>query len=275
MQVLSKGNHEFGQFIKEHLAYGMVDSTTLAPIKVAADGTLATSAEITAELSGVEAKLDTLHTDIATTLAGLVDGVEGKLDTLHTDLGTTLAGYLDGVETKLDALAANKARQVVVSGTIAGNDAYSQYDVMGDGASFLFAACTALHYNGGHIVEALLEFETESVVAGMGVIRLHLWNLTGPTIADNTAFSLAVGATKAATGYQGYIDFPTPEDVGSTLISQASASSSSFVSTLPKAFMTATVGTGLFGVLETRAAISGAVPQNLPFTIKLTIQPIS
>lgn len=57
------------------------------------------------DVDGVEAKLDTLHadldttlhTDLATTLAGKldtihadVDGVEAKLDTLHADLDTTL-----------------------------------------------------------------------------------------------------------------------------------------------------------------------------------------
>jgi len=63
-------------------------------------------------------KLDTLHTDIATTIAGYVDGIETlvtstntKLDTLHTDIATTIAGYVDDLETlvgstntKLDTL---------------------------------------------------------------------------------------------------------------------------------------------------------------------------
>lgn len=70
-------------------------------------------------------KLDALHTDLATTIAGLVttlngyvDGLEAlvgssntKLDTIHTDLGTTLAGlmtdlkgYVDGLEALITSL---------------------------------------------------------------------------------------------------------------------------------------------------------------------------
>lgn len=80
---------------------GHVDGTeaALSSIKTATE---AVSAIISASKLAVAdataaTKLDTLHTDLATTLAG-------KLDTLHTDLGTTLAGYLDGVEGKLDLL---------------------------------------------------------------------------------------------------------------------------------------------------------------------------
>ncbi|MCW2228085.1 hypothetical protein QIH87_49865 (plasmid) [Bradyrhizobium elkanii] len=51
-----------------------------------------------AQVVSLLGKLDTLHTDLATTLGGYLDGVEGKLDTLHTDLATTLAGYVDGLE---------------------------------------------------------------------------------------------------------------------------------------------------------------------------------
>lgn len=86
-------------------------------------------------LSATPTKLDTLHADLATTLAAYVDGLEaligttntglatlhtdvgttlhadltttiaGKLDTLHTDLATTLAGYVDGLEGFLSTLA--------------------------------------------------------------------------------------------------------------------------------------------------------------------------
>ncbi|MCP1832843.1 hypothetical protein [Bradyrhizobium sp. USDA 4545] len=52
-----------------------------------------------AQVISLLGKLDTLHTDLATTLGGYLDGVEGKLDTLHSDLATTLAGYVDGLET--------------------------------------------------------------------------------------------------------------------------------------------------------------------------------
>lgn len=67
---------------------------------------------------GIETKLDTLHTDIGTTLHGDMDGVEGKLDTvntnlgtleddveaLHTDIATTLAGKVDTVNTNLGTM---------------------------------------------------------------------------------------------------------------------------------------------------------------------------
>lgn len=214
MQVLSKGNDEFGHIIKEVLAYGKVDSTTIAPIKINSDGTPA------------------------------------------SDSGAA-------------------ARQVIVSETITGNAAYSQYDVMGDGASIPFASVVPAAGGGGVITEAVLELEASVVPAGLAVLRLHLFNVTGPTIADNAAMALAAGSAKAAVGYQGYLEFPTPEDYGSTLVSQASSSSTTFVSTVPKPFKCAAAGTGLWGILETRAAISGTVPASLAFTIVLTIQPSS
>jgi hypothetical protein len=46
----------------------------------------------------------------ATAIEGYTDGLEGKLDTLHTDVGTTLhgdvdqlEGYVDGLETQVEA----------------------------------------------------------------------------------------------------------------------------------------------------------------------------
>lgn len=91
-----------------------------------------TSNTLLERLKSIKTALDTLHTDLATTLAGYVDGLETllttantNLGTLHTDLATTLAGlatslngyvdqlegYVDGLETlvtstntKLDSL---------------------------------------------------------------------------------------------------------------------------------------------------------------------------
>ena len=46
---------------------------------------------------GVEGKLDTLHTDLGTTIhTDLATTLGGKLDTLHTDLGTTLHNDITG-----------------------------------------------------------------------------------------------------------------------------------------------------------------------------------
>ncbi len=89
-------------------------STIVPPAAISAGmATEATSLSILAAVDGIETligstntKLDTIHTDIGTTIAGYVDGIETaigstntKLDTLHTDIGTTIAGYVDGIET--------------------------------------------------------------------------------------------------------------------------------------------------------------------------------
>lgn len=57
------------------------------------ESTLATAAKQDTQST----KLDTLHTDLGTTIAG-------KLDTLHSDIGTTLHADVDGLEAKLDTL---------------------------------------------------------------------------------------------------------------------------------------------------------------------------
>lgn len=69
----------------------------------------ADAATLAGYVDGIESKLDTIHTDLATTLAGYTDGLEGKLDTLHTDLGTTIHADLTSANTKLDTLQTGKA----------------------------------------------------------------------------------------------------------------------------------------------------------------------
>lgn len=61
--------------------------------------------------TAIENKLDTLHTDLNTTIHGDITSTNTKLDTLHTDLGTTIhtdltniSGYVDGVEGLLSTL---------------------------------------------------------------------------------------------------------------------------------------------------------------------------
>jgi hypothetical protein len=77
-----------------------------AVVSLAAIKTAVEALRVAKNLDDVVTALATLHTDLATTLAGYVDGLETligtsntNLGTLHADLATTLVGYVDGLET--------------------------------------------------------------------------------------------------------------------------------------------------------------------------------
>jgi hypothetical protein len=64
------------------------------------------------------------------------------------------------------------------------------------------------------ITHVALRMDRNSVPAGMTQFRLHLFNAAPTAIADNAAFNL-IAADRAA--YQGYIEIPTPLDLGDTI----------------------------------------------------------
>lgn len=182
-------------------------------------------------------------------LLGYLDGVEGKLDSLHTDLGTTLAGYLDTVEAKLQTIAddivaatvatatadvaSNAAglpvRQVpgethvgaigghtivqAASATItrpADTTAYASGDLVANSVTagsvnnLQFTTAARVSGGSGLITGARIQKSTASVTNA--AFRLHLFTVapTYTSAGDNSAISTVVVAS--AKGYLGYVD---------------------------------------------------------------------
>lgn len=89
------------------------------------------------------------------------------------------------------------------------------------------AAGTPLQFTvapaGGAIVvinSLALEIDASALPSGIGAFRLHLYNELPSSIADGAAFNLPV-ADRAQ--YLGFIETPTPIDLGATLWSETEA----------------------------------------------------
>ena len=103
--------------------------------------------------------------------------------------------------------------------------------------------------SGGYVLvqSVRLIIGNTSVPTGMGAFRLHLYMESPTAILDNAALDLVSGDVGK---YAGYIDLPTPLDLGSTIVTQAD-----YPGTLIKL---ATGSTSLFVELETRSAYTPA-----------------
>lgn len=126
----------------------------------------------------------------------------------------------------------------------ANTTAYTANDVVGSATSAIHEF-TQVGPRGGDLIvfAAELFVNLSAVPSGMGAFRLHLYSSSPTAIADNAAFDLVAGDRDA---YMGFAEFSTPEDLGSTLFSQAR-----FV------YMEAQLVSGvtsLFAQLETRGA---------------------
>jgi hypothetical protein len=100
------------------------------------------------------------------------------------------------------------------------NDAsgYIAGDVIGTSGSAIHTLSGA-GPSGGYIIIQSVEFiiDATSVPSGMGAFRTHFYTSTPSGIVDNAAFNLTSGE---ASSYVGYVDLPTPLDLGSTLYAQ-------------------------------------------------------
>ncbi|RWD00160.1 MAG: hypothetical protein EOS58_30740 [Mesorhizobium sp.] len=189
--------------------------TPLAPGRAAATASkpVTLSNEDFAAIDGIETKLDTLHTDLATTLAGLVDGLESVLGTTSgaaviTDANGSLQQYLRGlikqwiagtlvigdgthligkVKTKfIEAVAATMTRPNDTS-AYAANDAIANSTTAGSVTPFSF---TMSDVNDDLVtIERLRLITTDTGVAGKA-LRMWLFRAS-PTVGagDNAAFS--------------------------------------------------------------------------------------
>lgn len=73
------------------------------------------------------------------------------------------------------------------------------------------------------IIDALtLEIDVAAIPSGMGAFRLHLYSTSPTAINDNAAFNLPSGDRAK---YLGYVETPTPIDLGATLWSETESMS--------------------------------------------------
>jgi hypothetical protein len=179
---------------------------------------------------------------------------------------TYVVGPNDGPVQVVGASASGDASSLAVGGkayraavTItrpSNTTAYTAGDVIGvaDGgtpanAGSAIITLPSIGPSGGYVLvqSVRLMIANTSAPAGMGGFRLHLYMASPTAILDNAAFDLVSGEV---ANYAGYVDLPTPQDMGSTLFTQAD-----YPGTLVKL---ASASTSLFAELETRGAYTPA-----------------
>lgn len=190
---------------------------------------------------------------------GIVQNVDSD-NPLPVNIGSaTLSVTADGVEIKNDTgnpvpvsdgasslTVDGKAYRSTVSITRPSNTtAYTAGDVVGDTGGSAILTLTNAGPSGGFVIvqSASLVFSDSSVPSGMGTFRIHFYSAAPTAIADNAAFDLASG--ERAT-YMGYIELPTPQDLGSTIYTQ--------VDYPGRLLKLAAASTSIFAEIETRGA---------------------
>lgn len=102
----------------------------------------------------------------------------------------------------------------------ANTTAYAAGDVIGTGSGDdAIITLANIGPSGGFVVIQSIELVLgiASVPSGMSSFRLHLYTVKPAAAADNTVFDVG---SNDRSGYIGYIDFPTPVDLGSTCFTQ-------------------------------------------------------
>jgi hypothetical protein len=175
------------------------------------------------------------------TLSVTADGVEIKNDSGNpipcSDAGSSLTvdgkAYRAAVDiTRPANTTAYAALDVIGTGT--GDDAIITLSNIGPSAGFV-------------LVQSIeLVIGISAVPSGMSSFRLHFYSAKPAAAADNTAFDLTSGDRG---NYIGYIDLPTPVDLGSTCFTQ--------IDYPGKLFKLDTASTSLFCELQT---IGGFTP---------------
>lgn len=98
--------------------------------------------------------------------------------------------------------------------------AYTAGDVVGDTGGSAIVTLSGIGPSGGYVLlqSMSLVFSDTTVPAGMGAFRAHFYGASPTAIADNAPFDLVSGDR---ANYMGYIDLPAPQDLGSSLYTQA------------------------------------------------------
>lgn len=110
------------------------------------------------------------------------------------------------------------------------------------------------------ITHVALRMDRNSVPAGMTQFRLHLFNGSPTAIADNAAFNL-IEADRDK--YQGYIEIPTPLDLGDTIYNDTEGG----YYPVRKEVSVNSIG-NLYGVLQTVGAYTPAASTSFNITLK-------
>lgn len=120
---------------------------------------------------------------------------------------------------------------------------YTAGDVVGDTSGSAIITLTNAGPSGGFVLlqSLSLVFSDSVVPAGMAAFRVHFYSASPTAIADNAPFDLTSGER---ANYMGYVDLPTPQDLGSTLYTQVDYSG--------RLIKLATASTTLFAEIETR-----------------------
>jgi hypothetical protein len=136
--------------------------------------------------------------------------------------------------------------------------AYAAGDVVGDTGGSAIITLSSIGPTAGHVIiqSVSLVFSDASVPSGMGGFRVHFYSASPTAIADNAAFDLVSGER---ANYLGYVDLPTPSDLGSTLYTQTD-----YTGRLVKL---ASASTSLFAEIETRAAYTPASASTVLLTV--------
>jgi hypothetical protein len=156
-----------------------------------------------------------------------------------------LGGDVDGASISVDG----RAYRSVVSFNRPGNaSGYTAGDVVG-GATSAIHTFSGVGPSGGSVLaqSASLLIGKTAVPSGMTGFRLHLFNSSPSAVADNAVFNVASGEIDA---YMGYVDFPTPIDMGDVLFAQ--------VDYIGRQLKLASGQTSIFAELETRGAYTPA-----------------
>ena len=126
---------------------------------------------------------------------------------------------------------------------------YTAGDVVGASSGSAIHTFSGVGPSGGFVLvqNVSLFIGNTSVPAGMGAFRLHFYSASPSGIADNAAFNLQSGEVAS---YMGYADLSTPQDLGSTLYTQAEY--------VGRQLKLASGQTSLFAELETRNAYTPA-----------------
>ena len=180
--------------------------------------------------------------------------VVGAMPASTNRIGTT-SGVLKTVLTTkaLEAAAAYDAFDVL-----------SETDTASSGTAWSFAAIARANGAYGYITKAQVISETTNVTPRL---TLFLFNATPACELDDNAANTALLHADLAT-YQGKIDFPAMEDIG-TGDSEAVATPSTY-GNLPLAFQCASDADDLIGVLVTRTAFTQAAGEDM--TVVLTVE---
>lgn len=149
----------------------------------------------------------------------------------------------------------SKAYRAAVTVTRPSNTtAYTAGDVVGDTSGSAIITLSGIGPSAGYVIiqSVGLVFSDASVPSGMAAFRVHFYSASPTAIADNAVFNLS---SNERADYLGYVDLPTPSDLGNSLYTQAD-----YCGRLVKL---ASASTSLFAEIETRGAYTPASASTL------------